>query len=153
MNLLDFISSSVVLLFILPICFFLATHNYFHLKALAGICLTTFLSEWLIKHRLIGTASPRPKGAKDCNLWCNDGIQEGKPGMPSSHSAEVAFFTGVYYYQTTNPILRFLLVAYEILIMASRYLKRCHTIEQIGVGTLFGLTLSVFFRSCVHLRA
>ena len=152
MNLLDFISFSVIFLSIVPVGLFIYTHNYFHLKALIGIYLTTFLSEWL-KYNVFGTASPRPKGAKDCNLWCNDGMQEGKPGMPSSHSAEVAFFTGVYYYQTTNPILRFLLVAYEILIMASRYLKRCHTIEQIGVGTLFGLTLSVFFRSCVHSRA
>lgn len=102
---------------------------------------TTSLSEFL-KHYVIRDASPRPPGATDCNLLCNDGNQVGQPGMPSSHSAEVAFFASYYWNETKNPILRGLLVLYAAAVMTSRYLKRCHTISQIGVGALLGWTLS-----------
>jgi membrane-associated phospholipid phosphatase len=79
---------------------------------------------------------------KNCNFLCDDGNQAGRPGMPSSHSAEVAFFSGFYYHQTTNPIIRSLLVIYAGLVMLSRYVKKCHTINQIGVGALLGTGLS-----------
>jgi len=144
-SILNIISFSIIFLYIIPIVLFVYSKNVFHLKALVGLGLTGWLSESL-KHHIIKDASPRPKGAQDCNLLCNDGNQEGQPGMPSSHSAQVAFFTGMYYFQTTNPFIRAFLVCYELLVMLSRYLKRCHTIQQIGVGTLFGLILSLIFR-------
>lgn len=142
---LNWISFSVIFLYIIPIVLFVYTWNVMHLKAFVGMALTAWLSESL-KWYVIKDASTRPKGAKDCNLLCNDGNQEGQPGMPSSHSAQVAFFTGFYFFQTNNPLIRGLLIGYELLVMISRYLKRCHTIEQIGGGTLFGLTLSLLFR-------
>ncbi len=129
---------SVGLLYIIPIILYFNTSNSIHLKGFLGLIGTTFLSE-IIKYRMIGTASPRPKGAKDCNLFCNDGKQEGQPGMPSSHSAEAAFFAAFYFKQTTNPILQSGLVLYPILVMLSRYLKHCHTINQVIIGSILGL--------------
>ena len=96
----------------------------------------------MIKYFIVGAASPRPKGATNCNFLCNDGDQSGRPGMPSGHSSEVAFFSGFYYQQTTNPFIRGLLVTYAGLVMMSRYIKRCHTINQIAAGALLGLSLS-----------
>ena len=143
MNVLDAISTSVIVLYIIPFCLYIFTGNYIHFKAFLGTIGTTIISE-TIKYFFVGKASPRPQGAKDCNLMCNDGNQAGQPGMPSSHSAEVAFFSGFYYQQTTNPIIRGLLVTYSGLVMLSRYVKRCHTINQIVVGALLGLSLSWF---------
>jgi membrane-associated phospholipid phosphatase len=150
MDLLDIVSFSVLFLYVIPIVLFLYTKQTNQLKILFGLIGTTFLSETL-KHHVFQESSPRPTGAKNCNIWCDDGNQEGRPGMPSSHSAEVAFFSSVYYSQTTNPILRLLLIVYAAAVMLSRYLKRCHTLQQIGVGAALGLTLSwCFIRSCVN---
>ena len=132
---------SVGLVYIIPLILYIFTGNWIHGKAFLGAAGTTIISE-TIKYFFIGDSSPRPTGAKNCNMLCNDGSQAGQPGMPSSHSAEAAFFSGYYYQQTTNPFIRSALILYAAAIMASRYIKRCHTINQIGVGALLGLSLS-----------
>ena len=143
MNIFDGLSMSVGLLYIIPLLLYYVTQNPIHFKAFLGTAGTTIISETL-KYFFIGKSNPRPQGAKDCNLFCNDGNQAGKPGMPSSHSSEVAFFSGFYYQQTHNPIIRASLVIYAGLVMMSRYVKRCHTISQIVGGTLLSLSLSWF---------
>ena len=149
MDLLNVISFSVIFLYLVPIILALYTQQAKHLLGLIGLYGTTLISEFL-KHYIIQDKSPRPKGATDCNLLCNDGNQEGRPGMPSSHSAEVAFFAGYYWDQVEHPMLRGALVAYAALVMASRYGKRCHTINQIGTGALLGLVLSALWKQCVN---
>jgi membrane-associated phospholipid phosphatase len=64
--------------------------------------------------------------------------------MPSSHSSSVAFFSGFYYQQTDNKFIKGGLIIYAGLVMISRYLKKCHTISQIIVGALLGVSLSWF---------
>ncbi len=143
MNVPDMLSISVVFIYIIPFTLYIFTGNYIHLKAFLGVIGTTIISESL-KFFFIGETSPRPKGAKDCNLLCNDGNQSGKPGMPSSHSASTAFFTGFYLQQTDNKFIRGILLIYTGLVMLSRYLKSCHTISQILVGAILGVSLSWF---------
>ena len=141
MNIVDLISASVLLLYIIPPVLYINTKNILHFKAFLGVIGTTIISETL-KYFFIGDLSPRPEGAKDCNLLCNDGNQAGRPGMPSSHSAEAAFILGFYYQQYDNIYIRLILVIYTALIMLSRYLKKCHTINQVFVGAFVGLCLS-----------
>lgn len=62
--------------------------------------------------------------------------------MPSSHSATVVFLTGYYLKYTNNTLLNMLFIEYAFAVMASRYVKRCHTIPQIISGALLGLSLS-----------
>lgn len=141
MSLWNFLSMSVGVVFIIPFILYYTTGNILHFKAFLGLAGTTIISE-TIKYFFIGKNSPRPKGAKDCDLLCIDGNQEGRPGMPSSHSAEVAFFSGFYLQQTSNPIIKSALIIYAGLVMLSRYFKRCHTIGQIVTGCILGLSLS-----------
>jgi membrane-associated phospholipid phosphatase len=141
MSMPDLLSKSVVLLYIIPFILFIFTGNQIHFKGFLGVAGTTIITE-TIKYLFIGKSNPRPEGAKDCNLLCNDGNQSGKPGMPSSHSSSVAFFSGFYYQQTENKIIKGGLIIYAGLVMLSRYLKKCHTISQIFVGALLGLCLS-----------
>ena len=143
MNIPDLLSMSVVLIYVISFTLYIITGNAIHFKALMGTIGTTLISETL-KYFFIRDESVRPKGAKDCNLLCNDGNQSGRPGMPSSHSASVAFFSGYYFQQTTNNFIKILLVSYAGLIMMSRYVKECHTINQIVVGAILGLSLSWF---------
>lgn len=138
----DIISSSTILLYIIPIIAFINTHNVVHIIGLLGLIGTVGLSEF-IKYYIIGNKNPRPSGASNCNLLCNDGNQGGRPGMPSSHSATIGFLIGFYYQQTNNTIQIGILI-YGALVLLSRYIKQCHTFEQIVVGTLFGLFCGFF---------
>lgn len=137
----DIISMSVGILLIIPLILYAYTGNSVHIKVLFGLLGTTGLSEGL-KYNVIRNLSPRPNGAHNCNLFCNDGKQEGRPGMPSSHSAEVAFFASFYSQYTENNYIRVCLILYAVLIMLSRYTKRCHSLSQITAGTLIGLAMS-----------
>jgi len=137
----DAISISAAFMYVVPIIGWLTNENIIHIKAFIGLVATTGINEF-IKHYIINDASPRPKGAMDCNLWCNDGKQEGKPGMPSGHSSQVTFFASFYYHQTRNVWIRAGLVIYALLVMFSRYAKHCHTLPQIAAGALLGWTVS-----------
>jgi len=138
---LDLISMSAALLYAVPVIGYVLSGNFIHVKAFIGLFATMGIGEF-IKYYIIGDASPRPKGAYDCNLWCNDGLQEGKPGMPSGHSSQVTFFASFYYEQTNNIWIRAGLIGYALLVMISRYLKRCHTLPQIATGALWGWLMS-----------
>jgi membrane-associated phospholipid phosphatase len=142
MNIQDIISSSVVLMYLAPFGLYIITQNSVHIKAFLGVFGTLAITETL-KKVFIKTLSPRPRGALNCNLLCNDGDQSGKPGMPSSHSSTVAFFASYYIQNTTNPIIKISLTTYAAFVMLSRYLKRCHSINQIGTGALLGILFSI----------
>lgn len=145
MYILNIISMSVISLYIIPFILYYVTNDINNIKALVGTILTPFISE-IIKYNFIGKISPRPQGAIDCNVLCNDKDQSGKPGMPSSHSAQVAFFSGYYYQYTNNPYIKILLIGYALSVMISRYLKRCHTFNQIIIGGILGVSLSILVR-------
>lgn len=132
------ISMSSCGLYAIPIILYLISGNVWELLGLIGLLGSLGISEF-IKHYIIKKDSLRPKGASDCNLWCNDGIREGQPGMPSSHSAQVAFFSAFYYQKVSNPIVKALLIIYALAVMYSRYAKHCHTIPQIMIGAIIGL--------------
>ncbi len=104
----------------------------------------------MLKVDVVKQASPRLKGARDCDLMCMDGNQEGKPGMPSGHSSAAAFFSAFYYQQTTNPWIKAGLVLYVIIMMVSRYMKRCHSIPQIAVGGIIGLLMNYLVQSILR---
>jgi membrane-associated phospholipid phosphatase len=141
MDISDLLSISVGGLYLLTTGLYYITGNIIHIKALFGLAGTTIISE-TIKQVFIKNTSVRPRGASNCNLLCNDGNQAGRPGMPSSHSAGAAFFAGYYFQFTQNPIIKLSLITYAILVMYSRYVKKCHTLSQVIVGAILGLSLS-----------
>lgn len=141
LNIQDIISMSVGILYVIPIYLYFITRNIIHIKGFIGLGLTFFITE-SIKYFFIKEKSPRPKGALNCDLLCLNGNQEGKPGMPSSHSAIVSFFAAFYIQQSNNIFVKISLCLYAGLVMLSRYLKKCHTINQIIVGSVLGLILS-----------
>ena len=142
MNFQDFISSSILIIYIIPIVLYGITHKPYHKIAFIGALATNSISE-IIKHVFIKDISPRPEGAINCNIMCTNGNQEGKPGMPSSHAATIVFFTTYYYCHTRNFHIRAILIGYAVLVMMSRYHKRCHTVPQIMVGALLGWSMGM----------
>jgi membrane-associated phospholipid phosphatase len=137
------LSISPIFLYIISAGLYFTTFNTVHLKAIAGMIGTVGSSEFL-KYNVIGSLSPRPDDATDCNLFCNDGKQGNKPGMPSGHSSHVSFFSGFYAQQTNNIYAQSALAVYALMVMISRYMKHCHTIPQIISGALYGIISSIF---------
>lgn len=144
----DIISMSVILVYIIPAIMYYYTGNIREIIAIIGAGTTVTISEG-IKYGIIGTRNPRPKGAYDCNLLCTDGLQEGRPGMPSGHSALVGFFVGYYWDIATDKWLKIALVIFAALVMYSRYMKNCHSIEQIILGDLFGVGMSMIAKRLI----
>jgi len=132
---------SVGVIYLTPFVLYWMTGQNIHLKAWLGLMATLGVSH-MLKVDVVKQASPRLKGARDCDLMCMDGNQEGKPGMPSGHSSAAAFFSAFYYQQTANPWIKAALVLYVMIMMVSRYLKRCHSVSQIAVGGLIGLLMN-----------
>jgi len=144
----DIISMSIILVYIIPAIMYYYTGNIREIIAIIGTFGSNILSE-SIKYYIIGTRSPRPKGAEGCNLLCNDGLQEGKPGMPSGHSGTVTFFMGYYWNEIDNDLIKIGLLIYVALVMYSRYAKHCHSIGQIVAGGLFGLGMSMLVKRLI----
>jgi membrane-associated phospholipid phosphatase len=137
----DIISISVILVYIIPAFLYVQSKNITHLYAIVGAFGACVLSE-TTKIYIIGDRNPRPIGAKNCDLWCCDGNQDGKPGMPSGHSVQVAFFAGYYFNQTNNLYIKVALILFPLAVMISRYTKHCHSIRQVIAGALLGFILS-----------
>ena len=142
-QILDLISNSVNLLYFIPLVLYFYTGNLIHLQGLLGLIAMPIITEF-IKYYIVGYMSVRPSGAYDCNTFANDGYQGGKPGMPSSHSGQASYFAGFYWQLTDNFYIRLALILYTLLIVMSRYYKRCHNISQIVIGLLIGLCVSYF---------
>lgn len=148
MSFWDLISVSTGLFYTVPIILYLATKQKKHIIVLFGLAGTLLSSEF-IKRYIIGNISPRPKGANNCNILCNDGNQSGRPGMPSSHSAITSFFVFYYFRETDNLIIKSGLAIILGLVGISRYIKRCHTIYQIGAGILYGAITAEITRKLI----
>jgi hypothetical protein len=92
----------------------------------------------------------RPTGACDCNIMCNNGPQDMKSGMPSGHSATAAF-VAIFYGKMANEQLKGWkkiiamsgLGGFYVCTVIARYLKKCHSIQQITAGTLYGISLAM----------
>ena len=143
----DLLSISLSVVYIIPILCYGYTFDPQHLSIWIGILRTTCISEF-IKYAVVGNRSVRPIGARDCNLFCTNVPCEHEPGMPSSHSAIVVYFACSYIAYASYaqyPLITIGLLVYALLVMLSRYLKRCHTIYQIGAGAILGVSSYLFF--------
>ena len=144
----NILSMSEAVLFAVPAALFFLTGAPRELGRLAALVGTMLAGEF-VKHRLVDDdglpLSPRPASATDCNIFCNNGSQAGKPGMPSTHMAVAAAFATIYwpYSARVSIPLAASLIAYVVLMAAARYFKGCHTPAQILVGTVYGICVGL----------
>ena len=96
----------------------------------------------------------RPSEATNCNILNQGGPVGGKPGFPSGHtSMAVSLFTFlvIQWYKrktnTTKTIPKVLIVTclFAILVPIARVGMKCHTIEQVQGGVIFGMIWGSLF--------
>lgn len=127
----DLISLTIIPLILSPLYFwYMSGYNPIHIIAFIGMILLGFTIEGIKKYILPNFT--RPLGAKGCDLLCLSPDDNGMPGMPSGHCATVAFY-GTYY-GISSPLY----YIYEFLIALSRYMKHCHSLDQIIIGIGLG---------------
>ncbi len=136
LSLWNALSVSVIGLYGISLFLFLWTYDIFHLIAFLGLFLVRTLSEGLKTH-CKGSTCPRPLGATNCNTFYSDGNQEGRPGMPSTHAAFVTFFV-TYYAPILSAPFRALATLYAMVVIYSRYAKKCHSVIQLASGSVLG---------------
>jgi membrane-associated phospholipid phosphatase len=136
----DAISLSLLLVYIIPIgLMFYDIKHYVMLLAVLFVASTTEFMKPFIP-------SPRPKGAKDCNLFCEGGAVGGQPGFPSGHMGSLAVFVGLLYDAFPSPAVFLGSLLWLVLMAYSRYAKHCHTFTQIVAGTCYGLAVALVIR-------
>lgn len=88
-----------------------------------------------------GAPFARPKGARNCNILCNDGDRSGMPGFVSGHCSAIAFFfTYLWLISNTDHKNNVLVIGVVCAGLTSyaRHVKRCHNLLQIVSGIVFG---------------
>jgi membrane-associated phospholipid phosphatase len=139
----DYISfSEIIFIFAMPIYYFIITHDSIHIFALLGIQGTNIVVELL--KRFVFYDWKRPQNATRCDLLNMSKYDGNMPGMPSGHSATIAFYGA--FYGITSPLF----YSYVVLIGMSRYFKNCHTIMQIIMGLVLGGALGYGGRSALN---
>jgi membrane-associated phospholipid phosphatase len=107
----------------------------------------------ILKKSLFKT-NGRPSEATDCNILNQGGPVGGKPGFPSGHTAmAVSLFTFLFiqWYKrktnTTKSIPNVLIVTclFAILVPIARVGLKCHTVEQVQGGVVFGMIWGSLF--------
>ena len=93
----------------------------------------------------------RPPEATNCNVLNQGGPVGGKPGFPSGHTAmAVSLFTFLliqWYKRKTTTIPKVLIVTclFAILVPIARVGLKCHTVEQVQGGVVFGILWGYLF--------
>lgn len=88
----------------------------------------------------------RPKGASRCDyLSRNTEYSDESPGFPSGHMTTTALFST--YQMMNHPTLNYIIIHGLLVIVMgmARYYKKCHTLLQIGTGTLLGIGFGLLY--------
>ena len=125
----------------------------FSIKYIIGFTTIVALSEFIkLAVYPYTDLAKRPIGAYNSNFLANNGNVEGKPGLPSTHTASVSYFATYNFLIMCNTHLIehtaiFHLLNIGILLGTawSRYYKKCHSITQILTGAIFGMVYATFF--------
>lgn len=103
----------------------------------------------------------RPPGAKNCDAipTCDKHQADKGQGMPSGHSQTLGFLVGSlslwllkYGSKNTKFLSVLILVALKLAVMIARVYSGCHTVSQVTVGSVIGLTLGCawFYLVLIH---
>jgi membrane-associated phospholipid phosphatase len=139
----ELISSVAILYAIIPCIYAILERTAASVVWSAVVLLTPFavklIKSWTIQYPY--SEFRRPEGARNCNIWMNNGDQSGAAGFPSGHVATTAaFWAGAWV--LVGPDYSTLVLIVGIVATAGmawgRMQMRCHTELQTAVGAVLG---------------
>ena len=127
-----------------------------------GETLNHILKRYIFKPIMKGRYWPiigygtRPQNAKNCAQFgdINIGPRKGSYGMPSGHSQTIAAFaifmimTLIDYHENISNTIKYIIggivIGYAALVLWSRLYLKCHTIQQIIIGSCIGIAVGYY---------
>lgn len=89
----------------------------------------------------------RPAGAKGCDLFCIGGGVGGEPAFPSGHMTATTMFVGVMWLHYGHTYILVAGIPWILAMGWSRWVKRCHTWQQVVGGIFTGTVFSYIYET------
>lgn len=89
----------------------------------------------------------RPLGAKGCDLFCVGGDVGGQPAFPSGHMTATTMFVGVMWLHYGETYILLAGIPWILAMGWSRWIKRCHTWQQVVGGIFTGTVFSYIYEA------
>lgn len=147
----DIISLSLLPMFAYPWLRFLYSGDKFWIVFATGMIISELATKGIKQlTKTFGQPFLRPKGARGCNIFCSDGLVEGRPGFVSGHCSSTSFFFTFLFLHTRNPQMLVIGSIAIILMSLARFNKKCHNVFQIVSGNMFGMSTAILWYNVFH---
>jgi len=140
----DTISISILIVYLFPAYMFILYKHIWWLLFLIGLISANIVVESL-KGVLVEYS--RPLGAKGCDLFCVGGDVGGQPAFPSGHMTATTMFVGVMWLHYGHTYILLAGIPWILAMGWSRWIKRCHTWQQVVGGIFTGTVFSYIYEA------
>ena len=140
----DTISISILIVYLFPAYMFILYKHIWWLLFLLGLISANIVVE-SVKGVLVEYS--RPLGAKGCDLFCVGGDVGGQPAFPSGHMTATTMFVGVMWLHYGHTYILLAGIPWILAMGWSRWIKRCHTWQQVVGGIFTGTVFSYIYEA------
>ena len=140
----DTISISILIVYVFPAYMFILYKHIWWLLFLLGLISANVVVE-SVKGLLVEYS--RPLGAKGCDLFCVGGDVGGQPAFPSGHMTATTMFVGVMWLHYGHTYILLAGIPWILAMGWSRWIKRCHTWQQVVGGIFTGTVFSYIYEA------
>lgn len=140
----DTISISILIVYVFPAYMFILYKHIWWLLFLLGLISANVVVE-SVKGLLVEYS--RPLGAKGCDLFCVGGDVGGQPAFPSGHMTATTMFVGVMWLHYGETYILLAGIPWILAMGWSRWIKRCHTWQQVVGGIFTGTVFSYIYEA------
>ena len=139
----DSVSMSILFVYLFPTYMFILYKHIWWLWFLVALVSANIVVE-VVKGVL---PYGRPAGAKGCDLFCVGGDVGGEPAFPSGHMTATTMFVGVMWLHYGDTYILVAGIPWILAMGWSRWVKRCHTWQQVVGGIFTGTVFSYIYET------
>jgi len=139
----DTVSISILFVYLFPAYMFILYKHIWWLCFLLAVISANIVVEGVKGLLPYG----RPAGAKGCDLFCIGGGVGGEPAFPSGHMTATTMFVGVMWLHYGNTYILVAGIPWILAMGWSRWIKRCHTWQQVVGGIFTGTVFSYIYET------
>ena len=139
----DTVSISILIVYLFPAYMFILYKHIWWLWFLVAVVSANILVEGVKGLLPYG----RPAGAKGCDLFCIGGDVGGEPAFPSGHMTATTMFVGVMWLHYGHTYILVAGIPWILAMGWSRWVKRCHTWQQVVGGIFTGAVFSYIYEA------
>jgi len=144
----DSVSMSILFVYLFPTYMFILYKHIWWLWFLVALVSANIVVEGVKGVLPYG----RPAGAKGCDLFCVGGDVGGELAFPSGHMTATTMFVGVMWLHYGHTYILLAGIPWILAMGWSRWIKRCHTWQQVVGGIFTGAVFSYMYESITNAK-